>query len=144
MNYKGSKVHRIVPGYLIQTGDFLKGDGTGGVSVYSETPDKLFENEASFLKFNEPYLLAMANKGQDKNGSQFFITLDDMAYLNGKYTIFGRVRKNTALVDLIAAQGSPTGEPTSNIVMNNCGAYLVQQKKKPAMLDPTVKIKPKF
>lgn len=47
LNYKGSPVHRIIPGYLIQTGDFLKGDGTGGVSVYSENPESLFENEPS-------------------------------------------------------------------------------------------------
>ena len=45
----------------------------------------------------------MANKGPDKNGCQFFITLDKLAYLNEEYTIFGRVSRNSALVDLIGA-----------------------------------------
>ncbi|WP_027479199.1 peptidylprolyl isomerase [Gryllotalpicola ginsengisoli] len=84
--YNGVIFHRIIPGFMIQGGD-PAGNGTGG-------PGYTFADEIHpELTFNEPYLLAMANRGggTSTNGSQFFITTDPTPWLNRNHTIFGAV-----------------------------------------------------
>jgi peptidyl-prolyl cis-trans isomerase A (cyclophilin A) len=86
--YDGTIFHRIIPGFMIQGGDPL-GQGTGG-------PGYRFDDEIHpDLAFTKPYLLAMANAGlqggRGTNGSQFFITVGETTWLNGKHTIFGEV-----------------------------------------------------
>ena len=86
--YDGTIFHRIIPGFMIQGGDPL-GQGTGG-------PGYRFDDEIHpDLAFTKPYLLAMANAGlqggRGTNGSQFFITVGETSWLNGKHTIFGEV-----------------------------------------------------
>ena len=68
--------------FMLQTGDFTKGNGTGGESIYGPT----FEDEDLSTPLDAPGLLAMANKGKDTNSSQFFITLDECPHLDGKHT----------------------------------------------------------
>ncbi|MDR0945530.1 MAG: peptidylprolyl isomerase [Bifidobacteriaceae bacterium] len=99
--YDGLTFHRVIDGFMIQGGDPL-GNGTGG-------PGYNFDDEIDpKLKFNEPYLLAMANAGtiagHGTNGSQFFITVVPTPHLNGKHTIFGRVNDAASrkVVDKIA------------------------------------------
>jgi peptidyl-prolyl cis-trans isomerase A (cyclophilin A) len=95
--YDGTIFHRVIKGFMIQGGDPL-GTGTGG-------PGYKFADEFHpELVFDRPYLLAMANAGPNTNGSQFFITVAETAWLNRKHTIFGEVKdeKSQAVVDAIA------------------------------------------
>jgi cyclophilin family peptidyl-prolyl cis-trans isomerase len=68
-------------------GDFTAGNGTGGESIYGG----LFDDENLTIEHNQPFLLSMANRGQDTNGSQFFILTAAAPHLNGLHTVFGRV-----------------------------------------------------
>jgi len=81
--YDGITFHRVIPGFMAQTGD-PSGTGFGG-------PGYAFVNESSDLKFDKAGVVAMANAGPDTNGSQFFITYGPASQLDGGYTIFGRV-----------------------------------------------------
>lgn len=113
--YDGTIFHRVIPGFMIQGGDPL-GTGTGG-------PGYRFEDEFhGELTFDRPYLLAMANSGPGTNGSQFFITVAQTAWLNRKHSIFGEVadQESRDVVDAIAAV--PTGgqdRPKENVVINS-------------------------
>ena len=71
LHYHNSKIHRIIPDFMVQGGDITHGDGTGGESIYKENfKDENFEN-----KHTCKGLLSMANRGPNTNSSQFFITL---------------------------------------------------------------------
>jgi peptidyl-prolyl cis-trans isomerase A (cyclophilin A) len=99
--YDGTTFHRVIAGFMIQGGDPL-GTGTGG-------PGYTFDDEIHpDLRFDRPYLLAMANAGsrggKGTNGSQFFITVTEPTWLQGKHTIFGEVADDSSrrVVDEIA------------------------------------------
>jgi peptidyl-prolyl cis-trans isomerase A (cyclophilin A) len=93
--YDGTVFHRVIPDFMIQGGDPL-GSGRGG-------PGYKFADEIHpDLRFDRPYLLAMANSGPGTNGSQFFVTVAATPWLNGKHTIFGEVIEGANVVDLIS------------------------------------------
>ncbi|MBA3489052.1 MAG: peptidylprolyl isomerase [Longispora sp.] len=97
--------HRVIDGFMIQTGD-PTGTGRGG-------PGYTFKDEVHpDLQFTEPYLLAMANAGPGTNGSQFFITVSEPTWLNGKHTIFGKVADDASkkIVDIIATTKTASGD----------------------------------
>ncbi len=98
--YDGTIFHRVIPGFMIQGGDPL-GSGRGG-------PGYKFADEFHpELRFDRPYLLAMANSGPGTNGSQFFVTVAPTAWLDRKHTIFGAVVRGAEVVDAISKV--PTG-----------------------------------
>lgn len=85
--YAGTPVHRVVKGFVLQGGDVVAGNGTGSTSLYGrEFPD---EPGAMAAAFGRPGVFAMANRGPNTNGSQWFVTLAPTPFLNGKYAVFG-------------------------------------------------------
>ena len=105
--YPGTIFHRVIDGFMIQGGD-PAGTGTGG-------PGYRFEDECppGGPTFNQPGRLAMANAGPGTNGSQFFVTVAETPWLNGKHTIFGQVVEGYDVVEAISkvdtgAQDKPT------------------------------------
>lgn len=95
--YDGVIFHRVIPGFMVQGGD-PTGTGTGGQSIWG----KEFGDEVKAThKFDRKGLLAMANRGPNTNGSQFFITTDLTPWLNMKHTIFGEVKKGYEIVEKI-------------------------------------------
>jgi len=117
LHFKGSTFHRIIPEFMCQGGDFTKGNGTGGCSIYGEKfPDENFSH-----RHDGPYVLSMANAGPNTNGSQFFITLVAAQWLDGKHVVFGRVREGQEVLREMEAMGTHGGKPRARVVIADCG-----------------------
>eukprot|EP01135_Chromosphaera_perkinsii_P005687 Nk52_evm19s358 gene=Nk52_evmTU19s358 len=117
--YKGCTFHRIIKDFMIQGGDFLKGNGTGKISIYGDS----FEDENFKLKHNEAGLLSMANSGPNSNGCQFFVTCQKAEFLDGKHVVFGKVLEGMLVVRKM--ENVPTvgqnNKPTIPVVIAQCG-----------------------
>jgi peptidylprolyl isomerase len=136
LTYRGSRVHRIEPGFVLQGGDFVFGNGSGGESIYN---GKKFKDERPGLlrKHDRRGVLSMGNAGKNSNSSQWFITFDKAPQCDGKHVIFGHVVSGWDVLDAAERLGpkkhpssSSSGEPVDDdgrpvvVTVTDCGIYV--------------------
>ncbi|XP_058804120.1 peptidyl-prolyl cis-trans isomerase G-like [Phymastichus coffea] len=125
--YKGIVFHRVVKNFMIQGGDFSNGNGTGGESIYGGT----FKDENFTYKHEKAFLLSMANRGKDTNGSQFFVTTQPAPHLDNTHVIFGEVISGQEIVSHI--ENLPVDKmsrPLQDAKVVNCGELVLKSKNK--------------
>eukprot|EP00667_Euglena_gracilis_P023186 EG_transcript_26116 len=118
LHYKGSIFHRVIPQFMCQGGDFTRGDGRGGESIYgAKFPDESFAGKAG--KHFGFGCLSMANAGPNTNGSQFFLCTSVTEWLNGKHVVFGQVVDGFEVLEKVEAVGSNSGATSKKVVIDD-------------------------
>ena len=117
LHFKGSKFHRVIPGFMAQGGDFTRGNGTGGESIYGAK----FADENFIHKHTGRGILSMANAGPGTNGSQFFLCFTATPHLNGAHVVFGQVSSGMEVLDAMESVGSDSGATSTAVVIADCG-----------------------
>ena len=136
LHYKGSIIHRIIPKFIAQGGDFINSNGMGGWSIYGP----LFNDEKIWLPHWTEGLISMANHGPNTNNSQFFITLAKAPWLNGKYTVFGRIIKGISILDeLDKIETGANDKPLTSVIIVDWGQIYEDILESELQLDRTLK-----
>jgi len=118
LGYKGCSFHRVIKDFMVQTGDFLRNDGTGKISIYGTA----FNDENFQIKHTGGGLLSMANSGPNTNGCQFFITCGPAEWLDNKHVVFGQVIDGMKVVRMIEnVSVGPNSKPTIPCIISECG-----------------------
>jgi cyclophilin family peptidyl-prolyl cis-trans isomerase len=119
LHYRGSPLHRMVAGKFIQGGDFVRGNGAGGESIWGG----VFKDDAAALKarIDRRGLLCMSNTGKNTNGSQWFLTLGPLPQLTGKHCVFGEVVEGMEVLDALERVGEREERPLLPVVVADCG-----------------------
>ncbi|KAL6531885.1 hypothetical protein OROMI_028248 [Orobanche minor] len=118
LHYKGTPFHRIIPGFMIQGGDIVSGDGRGNQSIYGG----VFRDENFKLKHSHPGVVSMVNSGPDSNGSQFFITTVKAYWLDGEHVVFGKVVDGMDTVYAVeGSAGTYSGKPRKKVIITDSG-----------------------
>lgn len=133
LSYENCKFHRIIPGFMLQTGDYTHHDGTGGESIF---PTKSFPDESFKLKHTGLGVLSMANRGKDTNTSQFFICLDPCAWLDGRHVVFGQVLNGVSTLRRLESYGSKSGKVSEDIRIVKCGMLPKIEESITVQVDP--------
>ncbi|KAI7724436.1 hypothetical protein M8C21_017279 [Ambrosia artemisiifolia] len=118
LHYKGTPFHRIIPGFMIQGGDTVYGNGRGNESIYGG----VFRDENFKIKHSHAGMVAMVNSGPDSNGAQFFITTVKTYWLDGEHVVFGKVIEGMDTVYAIeGGAGTYSGKPRKKVVIADSG-----------------------
>mmetsp|Transcript_64007 Transcript_64007/g.153173 ORF Transcript_64007/g.153173 Transcript_64007/m.153173 type:complete len:382 (-) Transcript_64007:44-1189(-) len=131
LHFKGTRFHRIVPGFMMQGGDIVGKGGMGAESIYGGPFDDEWTH--GMVKHSERGMLSMANSGADLNGSQFFITSWRCSWVDGEHVVFGRVLKAMAsrTLDKIEDCGNSDDKipVVKEVIITDCGEFTPSDKK---------------
>jgi cyclophilin family peptidyl-prolyl cis-trans isomerase len=132
LTYKGSPIHRIVRNGWIQGGDIVDGTGLNSQSATGQT----FPDESFAIAHDRAGILSMCSNGPHTNGSQYFITLKEIPFLDGKKVAFGRVIVGLEVLTMLnnasTRPGTGNQRPLDPIVVAECGVINMPKEAPPA------------